>query len=490
MMMMSSTTAKANLGGKRALLIGLGLHDGGAGVVRYLVGAGAEVTVTDRRDETALAPSLDALAGLPVTYRLGGHEGIAVAEYDLVVRNPGVPGDAPLLVAARAAGVPVEMEMTLFLAACSAPVIGVTGTKGKTTTTAWIGHVLRGWKPETVIAGNMGVSALDQLPQITPRTPVVLELSSFQLEAMGERGLSPHIAVFTNLSPDHLDRYPNFEAYADAKWAIASHQVAGDTLIVPDTRYADTTDDAGLAFLAARVQGAAAKVVPFGVLPPTVSGYPDGAWWIEEQDTVLWQGAGRSYPVAGPGQVSLPGAHNRVNAAAVAAAAFAAGVPVDAVRAGLASFRGVPHRYEDLGTVRGVRYINDTAATAPPAAVAALRTTVGPVVLLAGGSDKGLDFTEMVTAMQTAKAIVLFAGARPTALATMLHDAGYTGPVVGPVASMTEAMDAARAFAVAGDTVLLAPGTASFGVFQNEFDRGEQFRAYVRALALVPAGGE
>jgi len=472
----------ADLRGKKALLVGLGLHEGGTGVVRYLVGAGANVTVTDRRDADMLAPSLTALEGLPVQYRLGGHEGITVADYDLVVRNPAVPADALLLAAARAAGVPIEMEMTLFLAACPAPVIGVTGTKGKTTVTTWIGHVLRQWKPQTVVAGNMGVSALDHLPQITADTPVALELSSFQLEAMGERGLSPHIAVITNLSPDHLDRYPDLPAYGEAKWAIAAHQTAHDTLVLPDTNDADTAHDPGLAFLAAKVAGAQGRVVRFGVLPPTAAAYPDGARWVEEQDTILWKGGERSYPVAGPGQIPLPGVHNRVNAAAVAAAAFAYGVPVDAIRAGLASFRGVPHRYEDLGIVRGVRYINDTTATAPTAAVAALRTTSGPVVLLAGGSDKGLDFAAMVAAMHGVKAIVLFAGARPTPLADMLKASGYAGRVVGPVTSMADAMTAAASLAEPGDTVLLAPGAASFGVFQNEFDRGEQFRAGVRAL--------
>src|SRR5262249_36785086 len=161
----------------------------------------------------ALAPALAALAELPFERQLGGHEGIDVRDYDLIVRNPAVPETAPLVVAAREAGIPIEMEMTLFFAACPAPVIGVTGTKGKTTTARWIGHMLRQWKPETVVAGNMGVSALDALPGITRQTPVVLELSSFQLEWMGERGISPHVAVITNLSTDHLDRYPSLEAY-------------------------------------------------------------------------------------------------------------------------------------------------------------------------------------------------------------------------------------------------------------------------------------
>jgi UDP-N-acetylmuramoylalanine--D-glutamate ligase len=443
---------------------------------------GAQVTVTDRRDEAALAPALEALTGLPFARRLGGHEGIRATDYDLIVRNPAVPETAPLIVEARAAGVPVEMEMTLFFAACPAPVIGVTGTKGKTTTARWIGHMLRQWQPETVIAGNMGISALDALPTITPQTPVVLELSSFQLEWTGARGMSPHVAVVTNLSTDHLDRYPSLEAYGEAKWAIAAHQTARDTLILPDWQYADTGHDPGLRFLMEHAQTAQARIMPFGVLPP-VPGYPRGSWWIEDADTLLWSdGESNVYPLGRGSDLPLPGAHNRINGCAAAAAALAYGAPVDAVRAGLQTFSGTAHRYEDLGTIAGVRYINDTAATAPAAAVAALETTPGPVVLLAGGSDKGLDFTVLADAMLKAKAIVLFDGRVPTPLAAMLAARGYAGPVVGPVRSMAEAVREAVALAAPGDTVLLSPGAASFGVFDNEFDRGDQFRAAVARL--------
>lgn len=470
-----------DLRGRRALLIGLGQHEGGTGIVRFLARAGAIVTVTDRRDAAALDAAMRSLDGLDVRYILGSHEGVRARDYDLVVRNPAVPSDAPLLREAREAGIPVEMEMTLFLAACPAPVIGVTGTKGKTTTALWTGHVLRQWKPETVVAGNMGISALDALPAITPETPVVLELSSFQLEATGERGLSPRIAVFTNLSADHLDRYATLEAYGEAKWAIAAHQSERDTLILPAWEFADTESDPGLAFIARHARESRARVVPFGALPP-VRGYPRGVWWIEDADTLLWSGDGRSYPLGRGADLALPGAHNRINACAVAAAALAYGAPVAAVREGLRTFRGAPHRYEDLGVIDGIRYINDTAATAPAAAVAALRTTPGPVILLAGGSDKGLDFAALADAMLTAKAIILFDGRVPTPLAMMLAQRGYAGPMIGPVRDMSEAVCAAVSLAAAGDTVLLSPGAASFGVFQNEFDRGDQFRAAVERL--------
>jgi UDP-N-acetylmuramoylalanine--D-glutamate ligase len=470
-----------HLSGKRSLLIGLGQHEGGTGVVRYLAREGAMVTVTDRQDAAALEPAIRSLDGMDVSYILGGHEGIRVRDYDLIVRNPGVPSDAPLLREAREAGIPIEMEMTLFLAACPAPVIGITGTKGKTTTALWTGHILRQWRPETVVAGNMGISALDALPAIRHDTPVVLELSSFQLEATGERGLSPHIAVITNLSPDHLDRYPSFDAYGEAKWAIAAFQTDWDTLILPAWQFADLSRDPGLAFLAAHAEASRAPVMPFGVLPP-VPGYPRGSWWIEDADTLLWSDGDRSYPLGRGSDLSVPGAHNRINACAAAAAALGDGAPVDAVREGLRTFRGVPHRYEDLGVIDGVRYINDTAATAPAAAVAALETTPGPVVLLAGGSDKGLDFTAMADAMLGTKAVILFDGRVPTPLAALLDERKYAGTLLGPMRTMEDAVRAAVALAAPGDTVLLSPGTASFGVFRNEFDRGDQFRAAVARL--------
>ena len=220
--------------GKRATVMGLGTRAGGVGVARYLAERGAVVTVTDLRSEEALAESLAELADLPIRFVLGRHD---EADFlpdgsDLVVRNPGVPRRAPLLATARAAGVPVEMEMSLFLQACPAPVIGITGTKGKTSTASLCAEMLRVWDDTTILAGNMGVTALGQISRITPETPVVVELSSWQLESLIEHELSPRIAVLTNISEDHLDHYDGFADYAATKRAIARFQTPGDTFIV------------------------------------------------------------------------------------------------------------------------------------------------------------------------------------------------------------------------------------------------------------------
>src|SRR5919205_422999 len=180
-----------DLRGKRALVMGLGVHGGGLGVARFLVGQGADVTVTDLRSSAQLLPSLD---GLPIRFVLGRHDETDFRNADLVVRNPGVPRESPYLQAARAAGAAIEMEMTLFFRLCPGPILGITGTKGKTTTTLLTGAMLRQQHPDTVVAGNLGVSALAQLPKIGPQTPVVLELSSFVLEGLGEARLSPQYA--------------------------------------------------------------------------------------------------------------------------------------------------------------------------------------------------------------------------------------------------------------------------------------------------------
>jgi UDP-N-acetylmuramoylalanine--D-glutamate ligase len=213
-----------DLRGKRALVMGLGIHGGGLGVARFLADHGAIVTVTDLRGPEQLQSSLDALADLPITYVLGQHRDEDFRAANLVIRNPGVPRESRYLQIARANGAAIEMEMTLFFRLCPGPILGITGTKGKTTTTLLTAAMLREQYPDTVVAGNLRVSALEALPRITAGTPVVLELSSWQLEGLGEAKLSPQYACYLNLYPDHLDRYGSMEAYAEAKEQIFLHQ--------------------------------------------------------------------------------------------------------------------------------------------------------------------------------------------------------------------------------------------------------------------------
>ncbi|MGN6360212.1 MAG: UDP-N-acetylmuramoyl-L-alanine--D-glutamate ligase [Thermomicrobiales bacterium] len=466
--MASAGDNRISLAGKRVLVMGLGVHGGGLGVARFLVSQGANVTVTDLRDAGALAEPLRQLAGLPIHYALGEHREADFTSADLVVRNPGVPRESPYLAAARVAGVPVEMEMSLFFRLCPAPIVGVTGTRGKTTTTLLCAAMLAAWRPDTVVAGNMRVSALEQLAQIGPETPVAIELSSFQLEGLEEYSLSPQIAVATNLSPDHLNRYATMADYAAAKRGIVAAQVAGDWAIL------NRDDPAIWAFHEATPAG----ILPFGQAEPA----GDGAWLAG--DDLRWRFQGAEY-AAPRGALRVPGAHNALNALAAGLAALARGAPFAAVEAGLRDFGGVRDRLEPLGERDGVLWINDTTATSPAGAAAALQAMTRPVVLIAGGSEKHTDFADYAAvAAPRVKTIVMLRGAATARLTAALLAAGLDpARVHGPVENMAAAVRLARDLAAPGDVALLSPACASFGMFRNEFDRGDAFRAAVAALA-------
>jgi UDP-N-acetylmuramoylalanine--D-glutamate ligase len=483
---------------KRVLVMGLGVHGGGLGVARFLVEQGAIVTVTDLRDESQLAPTLAQLAGLPIRFVLGEHRDEDFRAADIVIRNPGVPRESRFLQIARDGGAAIEMEMTLFFRLCPGPIIGITGTKGKTTTTLLASVMLREQFPDTVVAGNLRVSALEQLPQIGPDTPVVLELSSWQLEGLGEAGLSPRYAAFLNLSPDHLDRYGSMQDYAEAKAQIFLHQTHDDVLVL------NTGDESSRA-MAARAPG---RVVWFAGPQTDDSSLFDrgatGAGWRGE--SLIWQDADRHESICERADVQLRGDHNLANVAAAAALAKSFGVATHNICSAIRAFSGAPDRMELVGEIDGVRYINDTTATAPAAAIAALQSVESPAIVIAGGADKRLDFKSFARALiDRAKAIVLLDGSATPKLRAALASRGageqerkgtarpdlpgspapvlpgaQVPPVIGPFDALESAVAAARELARPGDVVLLSPGCASFGMFRNEFDRGEQFRRIVR----------
>jgi UDP-N-acetylmuramoylalanine--D-glutamate ligase len=497
-----------NLRGKRALVMGLGIHGGGLGVARFLVDQGADVTVTDMRGPDLLKPSLDALASLPIHYVLGEHREVDFRNADLVIRNPGVPRESPYLQIARAAGAAIEMEMTLFFRLCPGPILGITGTKGKTTTTLLAGAMLREQYPDTVVAGNLRVSALEALPRITAGTPVVLELSSWQLEGLGEAHLSPQYACYLNLHPDHLDRYDSLEIYAEAKEHIFRHQQETDVAVFNSSymAYSGVYDEPerGWAFWetpARKIWFWDGTAEEDDLNPGQHFTERDGfIAWID--DNLLWRRQIRSEsageydwveePLCNLADVRLVGKHNLANIAAAAALAKGFGVTNEAIRAAIRSFPGVPHRLELVRELGGVRYVNDTTATAPEAAIAALCSFDAPIVLICGGADKNLPFDDMARAIvQRAKAVVLLKGTATPKLEQQLRiekeksrtNANEPFSILGPFDDFEAAVGAARALAAPGDMVLLSPGCASFGMFQNEFHRGDEFRRIVSHLA-------
>ncbi len=434
----------ADYRGIRVLVMGLGLHGGGLGVARFFCEQGALVTVTDLREEAELESSLAALAELNIELVLGGHRESDFRDADLIIRNPAVPADSPYLQIARQHGTPVDMEMGIFFGEYDRDrIIGVTGTRGKSTTATFIHHLLSEHGVDAVLAGNIRRSAVAMLSLLGPEDTVVLELSSWQLESLEQHGVSPAVAVVTNVLPDHLNRYPDMKSYAAAKTPIIRYQGSGD-LAVLNRNNSRTASFADIT---------AAEV----------------AWFSEDELVPGWEHA------------RIVGDHNRANLAAAIAATARFGIPEATIARAVESFPGIPYRLQPVGEYEGVTYVNDTCATTPDATLAALNTVQGPVVLIAGGSDKLLDFDtlggrihEMGSQMRS---VLLLPGAGTEKLRRVLP-----GGISREASSMEEAVRLAADAARAGDVVLLSPACASFGLFQNEFDRGDQFNQRVEAL--------
>jgi UDP-N-acetylmuramoylalanine--D-glutamate ligase len=462
--------ARTSYAGKNVLVMGLGVHGGGLGVARFMARNGANVRVTDLCAADKMQASIEALEreGVRVEYTLGKHREEDFKWADVVVKNPAVPRNSQWLQLARSLGKPVEMEISIFLKLCPAPVTAVTGTKGKSTTATWAWEMLRHWRSDAVLAGNLRVSALEALPQIKPDTPVVLELSSWQLEGLEEPGISPHIGAVTNLSQDHMDRYDSMEDYGAAKKLIFlnQHRERNDWAVL----------NANDPIVSRWAEGAPAGVAWFGLGQPRVPGV------FLVGDMLVWRAEdGKRLDLVGRDEIQLPGAHNLANAACAAMMAILAGASLDAVRAGLRSFRGVADRMEYLRTVGGVRFYNDTTATTPAATIAAISSLDGPIVLIAGGAAKGLDFAEMAREVaHRVQTVVLLEGTATDLMERQLREAGAN--VLGRYDDFEKAIRAAWEAAPKGGTVLLSPGTASFGMFTNEFNRGERFRSIVAGL--------
>jgi len=396
------TASLSDLKGKHILVMGLGLFGDGVGVVRYLHREGARVTVTDLRDADALSESVKALDDLPVEYKLGGHDEADFTSVDLVVANPAVPRSSPFLAVAEAAGVPVTTEICLFVAHCQASIVGVTGTSGKTTTVSLIGEMLRRIAPQTLVGGNIGVSLLNRLGDIGPYTPVVLELSSFQLDRLQDLSWSPAIAVVTNFAPNHVDVHGSLEAYETAKRGILSFQKPLDTAVL-------NADDAKVWSWGGR---SAAMIRPF-----SIGRRVEGGVYVEG-DTLFNDLLGDAKPLCPVSDVSLQGRHNLANAAAALCAAMGKGVPDTFAVDVLKTFRGVEHRLERVEDVGSYTFYNDSIATSPDRTLVALHALEERPVLIAGGYDKGLGFDKLGRAIaertaglvvfgQTAEAIAL-----------------------------------------------------------------------------------
>jgi UDP-N-acetylmuramoylalanine--D-glutamate ligase len=460
---------REELAGKRVTVMGLGRFGGGAGVVRFLAGNGARVTVTDLKTADDLAESLDAIAEFDLeAVHLGGHLEQDFRETDLLVVNPAVPRSSKWLKIAEEAGVPLSSEIGLFLQYNPASVIGVTGSNGKSTTAALIHHLLQTHGLTSHLGGNIGGSLLNSLDEIAASDWVVLELSSFQLAALDRMFCSPNIAVITNFTPNHLDWHGSVDDYRRAKQTILRWQCADGHAVLP-------ADDPNASHWPVHSQ-----TVWFGL--NDTGGR--GVFLSECQHELIYRTADseRSWPL--PQHCPLPGKHNLENILAATAAALSAGISGDHITSSLESFHPLPHRLEFVGEYAGRRFYNDSISTTPESTIAALESFDEPVVLLVGGYDKQVDLTPMAqTIAERTKAVALM-GQTAERLCESLNAAAAPKTVNCCVTeSFADAFNWAIQQSYPGDIVLLSPGCASYDWFLDFRDRGEQFVGAIQQWA-------
>ncbi len=462
-----------SLAGLKATIIGLGRE--GTALARFLVEHGARVTVSDAKGPGMLAEAIAQLGELDIRYALGGHPDWILAA-DVLFLSPGVPADAPIAQQARRRGVALSSETRLFTRLCPAPIVGVTGSSGKTTTTTLVGKMLEASGRRTFVGGNIGQPLIGRLGEIAPGDAVIMELSSFQLEGFGpatppERafpagGWSPAGAAILNITPNHLDRHPSMEAYVAAKANILRYQRPVDWAVL-------SADDDHTRPMQADCVGRAFQFSMQGPAEP-------GAH-LQGEDLIWAPQAGHSERICATAELKLRGRHNIANALAAIAVGGAAGATPEAMRAVATTFAGVEHRLELVRTRDGVAYYNDSIATSPERAIAALQSFGEPIVLLAGGRDKHLPWEAWAHVVrERARTVICFGEMVPLlerALAGL-----HGGPEVFTCRSLDEAVGLATRVARPGDVVLLSPGGTSFDAYRDFVARGDAFRAAVWAL--------
>jgi UDP-N-acetylmuramoylalanine--D-glutamate ligase len=438
----------------------IGLAREGLDLTRFLVRNGASVLVTDRKTEVDLEEALAQLSetgSAAVTYRLGGHSVDDLEGIDVVYASPGVPPEHDLLVAARGRGIQLSSLVELFFTLCPAPILGVTGSAGKSTTTSLLGDMFAAAGREVFVGGNIGRPLLGKLDEVSPSSWVVMELSSFQLEPLR---VSPHIGLVTNVTPNHLDRHPSMDAYWEAKGQILAHQSATDWAVL-------NADDPW-----------SGRYRPRGrVLRFSLEGVVEGAYLAADTRLMLL-----GEPLLEVTDVRLRGRHNLANVLAAMAAAHAAAIDRQAMQAAISAFKGVPHRLQTVAERDGVLYVDDSIATAPERSIAALRAYEEPLVLVAGGRDKHLPMDDWANLIVKKVKHVVLLGEMSELVARALHtaSAGYTA--LSWANSMDEAVAQASAVATSGDVVLLSPGGTSYDMYSDFEERGRDFGRAVEEL--------
>lgn len=455
--------------GKKVLIWGLGLNDGGLGMLEFFLQQGAIVTVTDGKTEEQLAPTLEKMAEYKdqITFHLGGHIESDFTDNDIIIRNPAIKPDNPYLKIAKDAGKEIEMEMSLFHKLAPCPIIGITGTRGKSTTTTLTYLFLKEkFGDRVILGGNIGKSAIRELPKMTEDNIVVLELSSFQLDAMGISKVSPHIALITNIFADHLNWHADMNEYIEAKKNIFKNQKQGDYAVFNlDNEITHSFD-----------REIPNNPISFSLLNSTAMYYMDTDKSIYEKGKKLLEVSDK---------IPLEGTHNMYNILGAIALGRIYDVTPEMIQKVLSEFAGVEGRQQLIREISGIKFYNDTTATSMEAMLVAL-DRFGPkypkkIVMISGGVEKGFDYTRAAQPFKKyVKTLVLLEGSASEKMAVEFENTGVK--IYKYYGVFADAINKAYEEADEGDIVILCPAAASFNMFANEFDRGRQFNEKVSEL--------
>ena len=453
--------------------MGLGLYKEGSGIsaTRFLISQGAKVVVTDLKTAEDLKIQIKRLGALvdKIEFVLGNHREKDFENVDMIVKNPGVPRASKYLQIASKNKIPIETDISLFFKLVNRKkIIGITGTRGKSTTTTLIYEIISSVDKNVILGGNITSSPLTKLNKMKKGALAILELSSWMLESLEDPKLSPHIAVFTNIYPDHLNTYSGIDDYAAAKENIFSHQNLQDYVILNrDNRFT-------------KKMGSHAPSKRFWF---SMKEFKSENGCYLNGDNIYFRLDGQERKILSVKDIKIPGKHNIENVLAAVCACSVYGIAPVKIKKGIKSFSGIADRLELIKYSQGIKYYNDTTSTTPEAGIAAL-DALGDnkkknIILIAGGSDKGLDFKPWIKEIKKyCKAVVLLSGTGTDKIKKIMP----SNMEITEVKSMVDAIGVSKSFVKRGDIILLSPACASFGMFVNEFDRGEQFRKVVFKL--------
>jgi UDP-N-acetylmuramoylalanine--D-glutamate ligase len=451
------------LNGKRVLVVGLGKS--GVASALFMKAHGAKVTVSDTKSGDDLRNEIPVLLDHGITVETGGHGDRTFRGQDLIVVSPGVPVDAPPLVQARSLGERVIGEIELAAQFLPGPIVAITGSNGKTTTTTLVGEIMTAAGLPALVGGNIGTPAISLADRATNETVIVLEISSFQLETI--QTFRPKVAVVLNVTPDHLDRHRTFEIYTDAKARIFENQQASDFAVL-------NADDPTCVAMAGRTR---AQVYWFSRMKEVERGA-----WVRDGNIVFRDRSGQR-KILQVSEIPLKGAHNLENVLAAVCSGVLMGCAPEKIRQAVRDFKAVEHRLEFVATIRGVDYYNDSKATNVDATIKALESFPANIHLILGGKDKGSDYTVLNDLLRQRVKRVYTIGAAAAKIESQIVSSKNGGPEVVHAETLENAIRKAHAVAQEGDVVLLAPACASFDQFKSYEHRGKVFKEIVKSLA-------